>query len=146
MKPELERALRLNPRIRKKLREQLDALQRAVASGMEDDVVAAAQAFVAVEAEAEADIERKRPRPRRQLVRFRVSDADYADLAETALEYQLDPDEVARRLFDCGRRFEQYFWSHVRGGGTAATMFSQSRGSPSPLPTLILPDFSRREP
>lgn len=145
MRSELERALQLNPRIRKRLREQLDTLQRAVGGGATEEIVAAAQTFVAIEADAEADIKRKRSSPRRHLVRFRVSDADYADLAETALEYQLDPDEVARRLFDCGRRFVQHFWSHVRGGGTADTFFSASRGSPSPLPAIILPDFSRNE-
>jgi hypothetical protein len=146
MRPELERALRLNPKIRKRLRDQLDALQRAVSSGTDEEIVAAAQTLVTFEAEAEADIGRKRSKPRRCPVRFRVSDADYANLAETALEYQLDPDEVARRLFDCGRRFVQHFWSHIRGGGTADTLFSTSRGSPSPLPAMILPDFSRREP
>jgi len=145
MRPELERALRLNPRIRKKLREQLAALQRAVESGTEEETVSAARAFVEVEAEADADVDRKRLRPRRHLIKFRVSDADYADLAETALEYQLDPDEVARRLFGCGQRFVQHFWGHIRRGGTADTLFSPGPGGGNPLPTIILPDFSRRE-
>jgi hypothetical protein len=146
MRPDLERALQLNPKIRRRLRDQLGALQRAVSSGTNEEIVAEAQTFAAVEAEAEADIERKRPRTRTHLVRFRVNDTDYANLAETALEYQLDPDDVARRLFDCGGRFVQCFWSHVNRGGTADTLFSTTRGSPSPLPAFILPDFSRREP
>jgi hypothetical protein len=146
MRPEVERALRFSPKIHKKLREQLSKVQRAVATGTEEEIAFAARVFVEVEAEADDEVQRKRPKPREHLIKFLVSDEDYAHLAETALEHQLEPDEVARRLFNCGRRFEQQFCGHIRRGGTADTLFSKGPGGQNPLPAIILPDFSRREP
>lgn len=146
MQPELERALRLGPRIRKRLRNQREVLQNAVASGTPDEIVSAARTLVGIEREADAVVERKRPEARARVIRFRITDAEYADLAETALEYRLDANEVARRLFDSGRRFTDCFWAHVKHGGTSETLFSRGPTGHNPLPGFILPDFTRREP
>jgi len=57
----------------------------------------AAQTSAELQAQVDTDVERKRPRPRSHLVKFRISDAEYADPTETALEHQLDLDEVDRQ-------------------------------------------------
>lgn len=146
MRADLERALRLSPGIRRRLREQHEALQRAVEGGREEEIVAAARALVELEREADENVQSKRAKLRRHLVRFRVSDEDYAELAETALEHRLDPNEVARRYFESGLRLSRHFWGHVRRGGGADTLFAKGPRGFNPLPGIILPDFRRREP
>ena len=73
MTPEMERALRLNPRLRKRLREQQVGLLAAVEAGNSEAVLAAAIAWAEAEHEAARDLTAKTASPPKHRVSFLVA-------------------------------------------------------------------------
>ncbi|MFQ5473894.1 MAG: hypothetical protein ACE5FA_13570 [Dehalococcoidia bacterium] len=141
MTPEMIRALRLNPRIRKKLRERQADLLDAVARGDSQEVLHAASAWVELEKAAISDLETKTEEPPKHQVTFLVEESYYQDFCETAIEHGLSPGEVARRYCVSGYTFASLIRGTVRRGGSVGDWVKIVRGRPN-LAELALPDFS----
>ncbi len=145
MTPEVERALRLSPRLRKRLRERKAALLAALDEGRAQAILEASGAWAEVEKEAEADVDAKRVRPPMHRVSFQVEETHYKDFCETALEHELSPSEVARRYCISGYTFANLIWGTVRRGGSVAEWVTVSGRGPN-LAQLALPDFLGKGP
>lgn len=136
MTPEMIRALRLNPRTRKKLRERQAELLGAVARGDSKQVLDAASAWAEVEKAALSDLEKKLEEPPKHQVSFLVEESFYQDFCETALEHDLSPGEVARRYCISGYTFSSLIWGtvarwHRWGLGKNRAWSPQPRGAGS---------------
>jgi hypothetical protein len=142
MTPEMERALRLNPRLRKRLRERQAELLAAVEAGDPEAVLAAATAWAEAENVAAKDVSAKTAAPPMHRVSFPVEEAQYVDFCKTGVEHDLSPSEVARRYCRAGFTFSSVIWETVRRGGTVADLVKVSGRGPN-LAQLALPDFSR---
>lgn len=145
MTPEMERALRLNPRLRKRLRERQAGLLAAVEAGNSEAVLAAATAWAEVENDAVRDVSAKTTSPPMHRVSFLVEEAQYVDFCEKATEHDLSPSEVARRYCLSGFTFSSVIWQTVRRGGTVGDWVRVSGREPN-LAQLALPNFSGKGP
>ena len=145
MTPEMQRALRLNPRIRKRHRDQRAGLRAAVEAGDADAVLASARAWAQIEKEAEADVSAKTANPPQHRVSFLVEESHYASFCQTAAENDLSPSEVARRYCLSGHLFASLIWGTVKRGGTVGDWVRVSEGLPN-LAQLALPNFSDSGP
>ena len=116
MTPELERALRLNPRLQKRLRKRKAALLAALHGGTAEAISQAAAAWAGGEREAERDVAAKRPDAPKHRVSFLIEETYYRDFLKTALEHKLSPSEVVRRYCISGNTFENQLWGAVRQG------------------------------
>lgn len=142
MTPEMIRALRLNPRLRKRLRERREALLAAIEGGQADLIRLAAEGWAEVEKEAARDIDQKTAEPPLHRVTFPVSESHFEDFCSIALEHKLTADEVARRYCISGHMFSSLFWRNTREGGNPA-FFGKLRGGLT-VAQLVLPNFSDR--
>lgn len=142
MTPEMERALRLSPRLRKALRERQAALLATVEKGDSGVVLGAVAEWAEAERAAEADLARKTAEPPRHRVSFLVEEGSYEEFCKTAIEHDLSPGEVARRYCISGVRFEGLLLSAVRRHGTIGEWVRIER-RPN-IAEIVLPDFSRR--
>lgn len=145
MTPELERALRLNPRLRKSLRDRQAALLAAINSGDSAQVLEAATAWGDAERAAAADLAAKKTNAPRHRVSFLIEETYYEHFCETALEYELSPGEVARRYCISGYTFSSLIWDAVRSGGTVGDWVRVETGRPN-IAELALPNFTSRSP
>ena len=145
MTPEMQRALRLNPRLRKKLREEQAALLDAVEAADPDAMLAAATSWAAAEEKAARDVAEKTAEPPQPRVSFLVEESLFADFCETAAENDLSPSEVARRYCLSGHRFTSIVWSAVKSGGSIGDVVRVSKHGPN-LAQLALPNFGERGP
>ena len=145
MAPEMERALRLNPRLRKRLRDRQAGLLAAVEARNSGAVLAAAMAWAEVENDAARNVAEKTASPPKHRVSFLVEEGQYVDFCETAAEHDLSPSEVARRYCVSGFTFTNVIWETVRRGGTVAD-WVQVSGKGLNLAQLALPDFSGKGP
>ena len=143
MTPEMVRALRLNPRLRKRLRELQEALLAAVAKGDAEEIRLAAESWAEAERDAARDLEHKTAHPPLHRVTFLVSESYYEEFCQTALEYDLTPDEVARRYCASGHTFSRLFWRNTRDGGNPA-FFGKLPGGLT-VAQLVLPNFNERK-
>jgi hypothetical protein len=141
MTPEIERALRLNPRLRKQLRERTAALLVAVEAGTADGIQKAAVAWATIERDAERDLAAKRAEVPKHRVSFLLEETYYTDILRTAAEHKLSPSEVARRYCISGYTFANLIWSTVRRGGSVADWVTIPRTGPN-LAQLALANFS----
>ena len=145
MTPEVERALRVSPRLRKRLRERKAALLAALEAGRPEAILEASAAWGEAEKEAESDVAAKRADPPKHRVSFLVEGTYYKDFCETAVEHELSPSEVARRYCISGYTFANLIWSAVRQGGTVGDWVTVQKRGPN-LAQLALPNFSRKDP
>lgn len=145
MTPEMQRALRLNPRLRKRHRYQQAALLVAVQSGEPDAELVAARDWAQVEQAAAADVEEKTANPPQHRISFLVEESVYADFCQTAADNDLSPSEVARRYCLSGHRFTSLIWETIKRGGTVGDWVRVSKEGPN-LAQLALPNFSRMAP
>jgi len=140
MTPEMQRALRLNPRLRKRLRDQQAALVAAVETGISDAILAAATSWSQIEKESATDVAEKTATPPQHHVSFLVEESVYADLCETAAEHDLSPSEVARRYCLSGHTFTSLIWGAVNRGGGVGDWVRVPKQGPN-LAQLALPNF-----
>src|SRR5262249_46582659 len=139
MTPEVERAFRLSPRLRKKLRERQAALLEALEAGRPEAILEASAAWGEAEREAARNLLEKVAEPPRHRVSFLVEETCYRDFCETALEHGLSASEVARRYCVSGFTFSTILWTTVRRGGSMAEWVNASRGGLN-LAEIALPN------
>ena len=145
MTPEIERALRLSPRLRKRLRERKATLLAALEEGRPEAILEASAAWGEAEKQAARDVVEKSAEPPMQRVSFLVEESYYKDFCETALEHELSPSEVARRYCLSGFTFSSILWETVRRGGSMGEWIVLLRRGVN-LAQIALPNFSAKGP
>lgn len=143
MTPDLVRALRLKPRLRKRLRECREQLLTALDGEDPGIIVQAARAWAETERQAERDVAEKTADPPKHRVSFLVEETYYKGFCETAIDNELAPSEVARRYCISGYTFASLIWSTVRRGGSVGDWVRVAKGRPN-LAEIALPDFSTK--
>lgn len=142
MTPELQRALRAHPRLRKRLRERTEAPLLAVEEGRGEAIVRAAAEWAEAEKASAADLAKRERKPPQHRVTFLIEEAHYRDFCSTAAEHQLTPSEVARRYCISGITFSHVLWHAMRQGKLSdVIVISPARGLN--LAQLALPRFGR---
>lgn len=144
--PEMQRALRLSPRLPKRHRERQAALLDDLETGNPDSVLDAARSWAESErAAAAADVAEKTTDLPKHRVSFLVEESEFRDFCETAAESDLSPSEVARRYCVSGHRFSTLIWETVRRVGTVEDWVNISRPGPN-LAEMALPNFMKSSP
>jgi hypothetical protein len=145
MTPEMQRVFRLNPRLRKALRERQAELLAAVDGGEAKAVLEAAAAWAEAEKAAASDVAAKTAEPPRHRVGFLLEETYYKDCCETAIENDLSPGEVARRYCISGHTFSSLIWGAVRAGSSMVDVMKVRPGELN-IAQIALPNFSGKNP
>lgn len=143
MTPELVRALRANPRLRKKLRERTVALKDAVTKGKDAAVLDAARRWAEAEQELNDDVARKVEEPPKHRISFDIEEHYFQDFCKTAAENSLSPDEVARRYCVSGFTFSEIVWSAIAKDSLGDLIVLSPRSRGLNLAQVALPNFVR---